>query len=43
MVVCDYRANVMRRSKATVNIEARSIHGPLSNQLRRIHPSCAPL
>ena len=42
LVVCDHRANVIGRSKVTVDIAVRSAHGPVSNQLCRIHPGCAP-
>ena len=42
LVVCDHRADVIGRSKVTVDIAVRSVHGPVSNQLCRIHPGCAP-
>ena len=35
----DHRANVIGRSKASPDIATLSAHGPLGNQLRRIHPS----
>ena len=42
LVVCDHRADVIGRSKVTVEIAVHSVHGPVSNQLCRIHPQLRP-
>ncbi len=42
LVVCDRRADVIGRSEAIADIAALSAHGPVSDQLCRIHLSLRP-
>lgn len=42
LVVSDHRAYVIGHSKAAGDIVVSAAHGPLSDQVRRIHPSFAP-